>query len=170
MTGATASIPIQPEAAPLAAVAGAPRAWLRLEGLAALVAGVVVYLAAGGPWLLLVPLVLLVDVSMAGYVAGPRPGAAVYNLAHSQATAIAVLGGGAIAGVTPLILAGAVLLAHSGMDRLAGYGLKYPTAFRDTHMRIEVTSASSHASTYYIRVSLSATPRNAPLSYLRPCG
>lgn len=132
---ATASItPIPPETTPLAAVVGAPRAWLRLEGLAAFAAGAALFVAAGGPWLLLVPLVLLVDVSMAGYLAGPRPGAALYNLAHNQAVAIAVLGGGAVAGVTPLVLAGAVLLAHSGMDRMAGYGLKYPTAFGDTHL------------------------------------
>jgi hypothetical protein len=116
------------------AVAGGPRTWLRLEGLALFAAGVAVYLASGGPWLLLLPLLLLVDVSMAGYLAGAGPGAALYNLAHNQAVAIAVLGGGMLAGVTPLVLAGAVLLAHSGMDRLAGYGLKYATDFRDTHL------------------------------------
>jgi hypothetical protein len=116
------------------AVAGDPRTWLRLEGLALFAAGVAVYLASGGPWLLLLPLLLLVDVSMAGYLAGAGPGATLYNLAHNQAVAIAVLGGGMLAGVTPLVLAGAVLLAHSGMDRLAGYGLKYATDFRDTHL------------------------------------
>jgi hypothetical protein len=134
MAAITSINPIRPESAPLAAVAGVPRTLLRLEGLAALTAGAGVYIAAGGPWLLLVPLLLLVDVSMAGYLAGPRPGAILYNIAHNQATALAVLGAGAIAGITPLILAGAVLLAHSGMDRLAGYGLKYGTAFRDTHL------------------------------------
>ncbi len=39
-----------------------------------------------------------------------------------------------MSGVAPLVLAGAVLVGHVGMDRLAGYGLKYPTAFRDTHL------------------------------------
>ena len=123
-----------PETPPLAAVVAGPRAWLRLEGLAILVAGAALFVAAGGPWLLLVPLVLLVDLSMAGYLAGPRPGAALYNLAHNQAVAIALLGMGALAGFPLLVLAGAILLAHSGMDRLAGYGLKYPTAFGDTHL------------------------------------
>ena len=33
-----------------------------------------------------------------------------------------------------MVLAGAILVAHAGMDRLAGYGLKYPTAFGDTHL------------------------------------
>ena len=111
-----------------------PRTWLRVEGLAALVAGAAIYLAAGGPWLLLVPFVLAVDVSMVGYLAGPRTGPLVYNLAHNQATGLLVLGAGAVSGISPLVLAGAVLVAHTGMDRLAGYGLKYPTAFGDTHL------------------------------------
>jgi hypothetical protein len=34
----------------------------------------------------------------------------------------------------PLTAAGAILVAHSGMDRMAGYGLKLPTSFKDTHM------------------------------------
>lgn len=116
------------------AVTGAPRLWLRVEGLAALVTGAAIYLAAGGPWLLLVPLLLAVDVSMAGYLANPRTGALVYNLAHNQATGLLVLGTGAATGISPLVLAGAVLVGHAGMDRLAGYGLKYPTAFGDTHL------------------------------------
>jgi hypothetical protein len=116
------------------AVTGTPRIWLRVEGLAALVAGAGIYLAAGGPWLLLVPFLLAVDVSMVGYLAGPRAGAVVYNLAHNQATGLLVLGAGAALGVSPLVLAGAVLVGHTGMDRLAGYGLKYPTAFGDTHL------------------------------------
>jgi hypothetical protein len=118
----------------IGAVTGTPRRWLRIEGLAALLAGAGIYLAAGGPWLLLVPFVLAVDVSMVGYLAGPRNGALVYNLAHNQATGLLVLGAGAVLGISPLVLAGAVLVGHAGMDRLAGYGLKYPTSFGDTHL------------------------------------
>ena len=28
-----------------------------------------------------------------------------------------------------------IWLAHIGMDRLLGYGLKYPSAFKDTHLQ-----------------------------------
>jgi hypothetical protein len=116
------------------AVTGAPRAWLRLEGLAVLAASAAAYLALGGPLVLLVPLLLAVDISMAGYLAGPRAGAVLYNLGHSMATGVLVAAGGWALGVTPLLLAGVVLLGHAGMDRLAGYGLKYPTSFADTHL------------------------------------
>lgn len=131
MTAMTAAT--QPPPTP-GAVTGTPRRWLRVEGLAALVAGAGIYLAAGGPWLLLVPFVLAVDLSMVGYLAGPRTGAFVYNLAHNQATGLVVLGAGAVSGISPLVLVGAVLVGHTGMDRLAGYGLKYPTSFSDTHL------------------------------------
>ena len=45
-----------------------------------------------------------------------------------------MLGAGAVSGISPLVLVGAVLVGHTGMDRLAGYGLKYPTSFSDTHL------------------------------------
>jgi hypothetical protein len=121
-------------AASIGAVTGAPRTWLRLEGLAAFAVALAAYVALGGPLLLLVPLVLAVDLSMAGYLAGPRVGAFTYNLAHSWATGLVVLAAGWGLGATPLLLAGAVLGAHAGMDRLAGYGLKYGTSFADTHL------------------------------------
>jgi hypothetical protein len=116
------------------AVTGAPRTWLRLEGAAALVAGAALYLADGGPAILLLPLLLAVDASMAGYLRGPRLGAALYNVAHSWATGLAVIGAGVATATPPVVLAGAILAAHAGMDRLAGYGLKYPTSFGDTHL------------------------------------
>jgi hypothetical protein len=111
-----------------------PRLWLRLEGLAALLAAVALYVRLSGTILWLIPLLLLVDVSMAGYLLGPRTGALVYNLAHNWASALLVLGAGWAVNAAPLMVAGAILIGHVGVDRLAGYGLKYPTGFRDTHL------------------------------------
>ncbi len=45
-----------------------------------------------------------------------------------------VVGAGVALAAGPLLAAGAVLVAHVSMDRLAGYGLKYPTTFSDTHL------------------------------------
>jgi hypothetical protein len=116
------------------AVVGWPRIWLRLEGFAALLAGAALYLRSDGDPIWLVPLVLAVDVSMVGYLAGPGPGSITYNLAHNWAVALLVIGAGVFLAVPALVLAGAVLVAHVGFDRLAGYGLKYPTGFSDTHL------------------------------------
>lgn len=118
----------------LRAVTGAPRLWLRAEGLAVLAAGAGLYLHLGGQLVWLVPLLLAVDISMVGYLVGPGAGAALYNLAHNWATGAAALGAAWWLGSPAIAIVGAILVAHTGMDRAAGYGLKYPTAFADTHL------------------------------------
>jgi hypothetical protein len=110
------------------------RPWLRLEGLAVLGAGLAGFLALGLPWYLFAGLLLLPDVSAAGYLRGPRVGAIVYNAVHDLFTGAAIAGIGLALGSVPVMAIGAVLVAHSGMDRAAGYGLKLPTAFQDTHL------------------------------------
>jgi hypothetical protein len=107
---------------------------LRLEGVAAFAAGIALFLAHGGPWLALIPLLLVPDVSMVGYLRDPRLGALTYNLVHNWALGLAVLGLGLLAAQGWLVLAGAVLIGHVGMDRALGYGLKLPTSFHETHL------------------------------------
>lgn len=107
---------------------------LRVEAIVLFVAGVLLYLQLNGHPLWLLPLLLAPDLSMIGYVRGPRLGAVTYNLAHNLATALVVLAIGWFAAIAPLALAGAILIAHVGMDRSLGYGLKLPTDFRDTHL------------------------------------
>jgi hypothetical protein len=111
-----------------------PRVWLRVEGVVVLAAGTGLYLHLGGALLWLIPLLLAVDVSMVGYLAGPRSGALIYNLVHNWAIGVAVLALAWWLGSPAIALLGAILAAHTGFDRAAGYGLKYPTAFADTHL------------------------------------
>jgi hypothetical protein len=110
------------------------RGWLRIEGLAAFIAGLALYGWLGGPWLVVIPLLLLPDASAVGYLRGPRLGALTYNLVHTWGLGLAVLGLGLASGAVPVAIAGAVLIAHVGMDRAAGYGLKLSTSFQDTHL------------------------------------
>jgi hypothetical protein len=113
---------------------GAVRAWLRLEGLAAFGAGLAVFAANNGNWLLLVPLLLLPDISVIGYLAGPRIGAFAYNAVHNWAPGMIGLGIGAWLASPAILLVAAVLIAHVGMDRAAGFGLKLTGSFQDTHL------------------------------------
>ncbi len=115
-------------------MSGAPAVWLRIEGLAGFIVGIAIYLANGGQVLFLIPLLLAVDLSMIGYLIGPRPGSVTYNLAHNWAVGLLVLGAGWASAAVPALLVGSVLIAHVGIDRLAGYGLKYPSSFGDTHL------------------------------------
>ena len=78
------------------------RGWLRLEGAAAFVAGLALYGWLGGPWLLVIPLLLLPDLSAIGYLRGPRLGAFTYNVVHNWALGLGVLGVGLALGSTPL--------------------------------------------------------------------
>jgi hypothetical protein len=110
------------------------RGWLRIEGAAAFVAGLALYGWLGGPWLLVIPFLLLPDISAVGYLRGPRLGALTYNVVHNWALGLGVLGLGVASGIAPLAIAGAILIAHVGMDRAAGYGLKLSTSFQDTHL------------------------------------
>ena len=110
------------------------RPWLRLEGVAVFGAGLVGFLALGAPSYLFPLLLLAPDLSAVGYLGGPRLGAIVYNLVHDLFTGAAIGGIGLATGIVPLTAAGAILVAHSGMDRVAGYGLKLPTSFQDTHL------------------------------------
>jgi len=71
---------------------------------------------------------------MVGYLRGPRLGALTYNVVHNWALGAAVLGLGIWTGVDVVVLAGAILVSHVGMDRALGYGLKLPTSFQDTHL------------------------------------
>jgi hypothetical protein len=118
-----------------AAVTGTTvRGWLRLEGAAAFAAGLALYGWLGGAWLVVLPLLLVPDLSVIGYLRGPRLGAFTYNVVHNWALGLAVLGIGLATDIAPIAIAGAVLIAHVGMDRAAGYGLKLSTSFHDTHM------------------------------------
>ena len=115
-------------------VQAAPLRWLRVEGLALLTAAVVGYAATGRSWWLLPLTILLPDVLALGYLAGPRVGAQLYNVAHATPVPAALLGL-AVWRDEPLLAALALVwLAHIGMDRAVGYGLKYGDDFRHTHL------------------------------------
>ena len=110
------------------------RPWLRVEGLAVLAAGLAGFLFLGLPWWAFLLLLIIPDVSMIGYVRGPRVGAIAYNVAHDLVTGTALAGMGLAIGSVPVAAIGAIFVAHSGMDRMMGYGLKLPSSFKDTHL------------------------------------
>jgi hypothetical protein len=112
-----------------------PSALLRLEGLAVLAGSLVLYFDAGFGVLLLLVLFLAPDLSMLGYLGGLRLGALTYDVAHTYALPIALAVGGVLAESDTAVQLALIWAAHIGFDRLIGYGLKYPTGFRDTHMQ-----------------------------------
>jgi hypothetical protein len=106
----------------------------RLEAAAILAASVLAFHASGWSWWWFVALLFLVDYSLAGYLIGPKFGAALYNSMHSLIGPSALLGWWALDGPFASLAIGAVWLAHIGMDRAFGYGLKYEDGFHHTHL------------------------------------
>ena len=115
-------------------VTGGVRIVLRLEGLALFAGMVLLYPHLGDSWWLFALLFLTPDLSFIAYLAGPRIGALVYNAVHSYVAPIALMALG-IALIAPTMLSLATIwLAHIGIDRSLGYGLKYSAGFAFTHL------------------------------------
>ena len=124
------------------AVTGGLRTMLRLEGLTLCAGMTLLYAVWGGSWWVYAIVFLAPDISFAAYLAGPRAGAIIYNAAHSYMAPMALMTTG-FGTDSPLTLSIAMIwLAHIGIDRALGYGLKYSAGFGFTHLgRIGHTSA-----------------------------
>ena len=118
----------------MGAVTGAVRTWLRAEGLAVLALSVTLYWVLGASWLWFALLFLAPDLSFAGYLAGPRTGALAYNLAHTYVLPLGLVTVALLLELGRPAQLGLIWTAHLGFDRALGFGLKYPTAFADTHL------------------------------------
>ncbi len=107
---------------------------VRFEELGMVLLAIVLFSTTGYPWWLFIVLILLPDISMAGYMVNNRFGAWIYNLVHHKGTAIGIylVGYYFVDPLTQMI--GIILFAHSSIDRIFGYGLKYPDSFSHTHL------------------------------------
>ncbi|MEX2608821.1 MAG: DUF4260 domain-containing protein [Gemmatimonadota bacterium] len=108
--------------------------WLRAEGAAALVLSLALYAGTGASWWLYAALFLAPDLAMLGYLAGPRPGALLYNAAHTYVLPLLLAVAGGLAHVPVAVPVALVWVGHIGFDRMLGYGLKERSGFRDTHL------------------------------------
>ena len=122
----------QGEGAP--AVTGGPRLLLRLEGLTLFVGAVIAFSMTQQSWWLFALLILAPDLSMLGYLAGSRFGAVAYNAVHVTFGPIVLTVVGLLFGDLPVLAVAMIWLAHIGIDRAIGYGLKYGKGFGFTHL------------------------------------
>jgi uncharacterized protein DUF4260 len=108
--------------------------WLRLEGCAVAVLSVFLYARAGANWWLFAALWLVPDLSMIGYWIGPRFGANCYNAIHSYLFPVILAIAALLLHRDPTLPVALIWFNHIGVDRLLGYGLKYPAGFGYTHL------------------------------------
>jgi hypothetical protein len=111
-----------------------PGTLLRIEGGVLLAMSVLLYWVNGGSWALFGLLILAPDVSMLGYLLGAKVGTASYNSVHNYALPAGLVAFGVMGGSLLAVSVALVWFAHIGMDRLVGYGLKYTSGFKDTHL------------------------------------
>jgi hypothetical protein len=112
-----------------------PAILLRLEEAVLLILTLFAYQHLHQSWLLFAILFFTPDLFMLGYLINPRAGAVTYNLAHTLTLPLTLLLASYIQH-WPLATAIAIIwTAHIAFDRLLGYGLKYPTIFKDTHLQ-----------------------------------
>jgi hypothetical protein len=107
---------------------------IKLEELAMLSISIIalMYLKVG--WWFYLVLFLGPDISMLGYLAGNKAGAASYNLFHHKGIGLVLLLAGIFFQILSLQIAGIIIFGHSSMDRMMGYGLKYNEGFKFTHL------------------------------------
>jgi len=85
-------------------------------------------------WWIFAACFLLPDISMLAYLVNNKIGAWVYNLLHHKGVAVLVYLAGYYLKNDVLVFTGLILFGHSSFDRMQGYGLKYETGFKDTHL------------------------------------
>jgi hypothetical protein len=110
--------------------------WQRAEAALVFVAGLMLFWQAdsGLAWWLALIVFFAPDLSFAGYAAGNRLGAMAYNLVHVYAFGLGLFAIGAVLDMPTVPALGALWLAHSGFDRMLGYGLKSTEGFGVTHL------------------------------------
>lgn len=112
-----------------------PQMLLHAEGAAVALAALALYFYADYTWWLLVVLALAPDLSLVGYLAGQRVGSAIYNAAHTYVPPVLLGAVGVILGADVAVQLALIWITHIGIDRAIGYGLKYPTSFKETHLQ-----------------------------------
>jgi len=107
---------------------------LKSEELIQFLAAIYLFSRLSFAWWWFPALILVPDVSMIGYLVNPLVGAVSYNIVHHKGLGIVIGLLGLMTGNQTLMLAGIILFAHSSMDRMLGYGLKYADSFKHTSL------------------------------------
>jgi len=142
------SLARSPVLGPCPSVSAPVRILLRLEGVAVAALSVLLYARTGSSWWVFAALWLAPDLSMLGYLVDSCWGARAYNAVHTYVTPATLAVSGLLLHQAALLPFALIWISHIGVDRLLGYGLKYPQGFGWTHLgrlgkRIAATQPSA---------------------------
>lgn len=124
-----------------------PKMLLQIEGACIFGSTIWAYSRLNQSWWTFVGLLFVPDLGMAGYLANTSAGAVLYNSVHTETPPILLLCTALARGNKAATGLALCWLAHIGLDRMLGYGLKYGSGFTHTHLGIfgkkgEKTNAS----------------------------
>jgi Domain of unknown function (DUF4260) len=111
-----------------------PKILLRIEGAFDFALSLTFFETIQGNWILFILLFLVPDLAMLGYLRGARLGTVCYNLAHTLGGPFLIVAYTYLMKSLWLLPYALIWTAHIGLDRMLGFGLKYPTRFNDTHL------------------------------------
>ena len=106
----------------------------RLEELSLAILAFYLFTRLPIQWWWFFVLLLAPDISMIGYLLGPQAGALVYDVVHHRALSVGLFILGSLLGIAWVQAAALIIFAHSSLDRVLGYGLKYADSFQHTHL------------------------------------
>jgi hypothetical protein len=112
------------------------KAVLKLEEGGLFCLSLILFNLLGYSWWLYAALILTPDISILGYLINQKAGAVIYNLFHHRGLAIILYALGIYTFNYALIVIGIIILGHSSLDRLFGFGLKYFDSFKHTHLDV----------------------------------
>jgi hypothetical protein len=106
----------------------------RIESIFLLALALSAYSMLHASWWFFAIVILAPDISALGYLKDPKFGAWLYNLAHMYALPVIAIALGYGLNLRLILGCGIIWFSHIAADRVLGYGLKFPTDFRDTHL------------------------------------
>ena len=106
----------------------------RIEAGAIFLASLYLYIHLDFNLLIFVLLLFVIDIFMLGYLFNPMIGAYTYNLGHSMIFPPLLFALGYATDARLVIGFSLIWFAHIGLDRGLGYGLKFTSGFKDTHL------------------------------------
>ena len=113
-----------------------PKILLHIEGLTFFVLSTFIYFYLDGSVWMYIILLLAPDIGILGYATkNNKIGSYIYNAFHTYTLPVAL---GVLTwffGPQVIVSISLIWIAHIGMDRISGYGLKYETNFKDTHLQ-----------------------------------
>jgi len=108
---------------------------LRIENAFILISSIYWYSYCHFNWTVFAVLLLVPDIFMFGYFVDKTRGTYIYNIGHTYLLPAILLVYGLSATQQTLIMFSTIWIAHIAMDRTFGFGLKYVSNFKDTHMQ-----------------------------------